>query len=263
MPEEETLFGWFTKLYRIEEYEILEKCGEEVVFYLKYEKYCAGLFFFMSILNIPALCIYYQESHKTSQEFQEQQLQDWLLRLTVLPLIELATKGESGTPSPVVLILFLSHLLLQHLQIVMYRQEITSWKNQTEMEAHDKSQQNKVKKIQENTLVMTGIQQGDDPKKISKFINQRINELMNSLEDPKYREEVLEKRYKKADIEELRGIPAAIKQGEEAIKRWRELVGLKKENGNFMEPVYSFHCPGDYNQITSLIDEFEDNKIMN
>ena len=89
----------------------------------------------------------------------------------------------------------------------MYRQEISSWKNQTEMEAHNKSQQNKVQKIQENTLVITGIKQGDDPKKISMFINQRINDLMNSLEDT----EQITKKYKKEEIEELRAIPDSIK----------------------------------------------------
>ena len=59
------MFDWYLKLWEIEDTEILEKCGEEMVFYLKYLKSCAVLFFIMSLLNIPALIIYYKRSNIT------------------------------------------------------------------------------------------------------------------------------------------------------------------------------------------------------
>ena len=54
-------------------------------------------------------------------------------------------------------------------------------------------------------------------------------------------------------------MPEHIKHQEEAIKRCRELLGLETINYNFVEPVYSFHCPGDFDELTSFINELEDN----
>ena len=80
---------------------------------------------------------------------------------------------------------------------------------------------------------------------------------MNSLNDT----ELLTKKYKYKieDIEELKAIPESIKHKQEAIIRLRESVGLGQESDNYLDPVYSFHCPGDYNQITSFINELDDN----
>ena len=55
-------FGWFRELYSIDDVQIFSLKGQDVLFYLKYEKYCAILFFMMSLCNIPVILIYYKSS---------------------------------------------------------------------------------------------------------------------------------------------------------------------------------------------------------
>jgi len=43
---------------------VLVNCGEEVLFYLKYEKYCAILFLIMALFNVPVLAIYWRSSFR-------------------------------------------------------------------------------------------------------------------------------------------------------------------------------------------------------
>jgi len=59
-------FGWFIKLYNTDDPFILENCGQEVLFYLKYLKYTATLFFIMSICNIPVIFVYISSSYANS-----------------------------------------------------------------------------------------------------------------------------------------------------------------------------------------------------
>ena len=61
------MFSWLIKLYKHTDDFILEKCGEEILFYLKYEKYCAILFLVMWIANIPVTYIYLMSSFDNSQ----------------------------------------------------------------------------------------------------------------------------------------------------------------------------------------------------
>jgi hypothetical protein len=56
-------FAWFWRLYAIEDTFILQNCGEEVLFYLKYEKFCAFLFGLMSLVNVFLGVLYFAASY--------------------------------------------------------------------------------------------------------------------------------------------------------------------------------------------------------
>jgi hypothetical protein len=64
--KKKALFSWLSELYSISDTLIVNRCGEEVLFYLKYEKYCAILFFVMSLANTPVTYIYFMSSFDNS-----------------------------------------------------------------------------------------------------------------------------------------------------------------------------------------------------
>ena len=53
--------------------------------------------------------------------------------------------------------------MFEHLQIIMYKQEVTAWQKQDGAEVFNKAAQIFEKKSKENSLVIYGINQGDDP----------------------------------------------------------------------------------------------------
>ena len=61
----------------------------------------------------------------------------------------------------------------------MYKQEVTAWQKQDGAEVFNKAAQIFEKKSKENSLVIYGINQGDDPQKIVSFLRKAINELIN------------------------------------------------------------------------------------
>ena len=143
----------------------------------------------MSICNIPVVYIYAMCSYnKVSQG--SVLFTSYLQRLTVTSLFNLPKSGEDlngkGKDERAymwsTLILFIFHLMFEHLQIILYKQEVTAWKHQSGMEASNKGKQELLKKIRENTLVITGINQGDDPKKIKTFMKKTMDELIGSDE---------------------------------------------------------------------------------
>ena len=86
-------FGWFLKLISISDQHILKNCGEEVLFYLKYEKYVAILFLIMSVFNIPVIIIYYKSSYSNQNLGKEI---TFLQRFTVASLFDMENGSENG-----------------------------------------------------------------------------------------------------------------------------------------------------------------------
>ena len=56
--KKEGLFDWLIELYDITDDMIVKECGEEILFYLKYEKYTSVLFFLMFIPNSFLIWVY-------------------------------------------------------------------------------------------------------------------------------------------------------------------------------------------------------------
>ena len=77
----------------------------------------------MSVLNIPLLVVFYKTSSADTTIIE---------RLTIGPLIKMLDSGSMGEQQGsqyLVLILFIFHIMFQHLQIVVYMQECEAWKN--------------------------------------------------------------------------------------------------------------------------------------
>ena len=114
-------FQWFNDLYNITDETVLQECGEEVLFYLKYEKYVAILFLIMAICNIPVLSIYF-----TAANDQKENKISFLASLTVSSIFDME-KGSNGGDNKQdqsylwgTLILFIFHVMFQHLEIIIY-----------------------------------------------------------------------------------------------------------------------------------------------
>lgn len=235
-------FGWFRELYSIDDVQIFSLKGQDVLFYLKYEKYCAILFFMMSLCNIPVILIYYKSSFDNTQI----KIDSYLQRFTVTSLIDIQKGGDSVISKSndkdkiflwATLILFIFHLLLQHMCVIIYHQECRAWKNQNVSEAAGKAQQNLEKSIMDNSLVIYGLNQGDDPKKINKFLRMKLEDLINDTElisqiAPHKDKAILKKKYDE----------------------------LNKLGDQSHMPMFSIHIPSDYNSVSYLIDEYEDSQ---
>ena len=71
---------------------ILQNCGEEVLFFLKYEKYCAVLFFLMSVVNAPLILVY----AASSVDNPNIKVESFLQRLTMRSIIDMATESSDN-----------------------------------------------------------------------------------------------------------------------------------------------------------------------
>ena len=91
-----------------------------MLFYLKYEKYCALLFLMMSLVNIVLVYLYFLNSYQN----QQVTFTSFLQRFTVRSLIDIE-KGDQMNEGGfnyiwITLGAFIFHILLQHLEIYMY-----------------------------------------------------------------------------------------------------------------------------------------------
>ena len=90
MKKNQKWFSWLVKLYKINDAFIVQNCGEEILFYLKYEKYCAILFMIMWIVTTPVTYIYFT----ASQENDQIKFTSYLQRFTIRSLIDIEKGGE-------------------------------------------------------------------------------------------------------------------------------------------------------------------------
>lgn len=194
-----------------------------MLFYLKYLKYSAILFLIMSVLNIPVLLLYRKASDDSPLGNYT-----FLRSLTVAPLFDMASgEGVGGTRDKsffwATLVLFIFHLMFQHLHIIIYQQECDAWISQEAEVAKDKQRIATSKHIRENSFAIYGLNQGDSPKDIKVSLHREISRILQDLKE--------KTKEKAEDTETCSG----------------------RSN-----PPFSIHIPGDLNSVSELLDQYED-----
>jgi hypothetical protein len=146
---------------------IVKECGEEILFYLKYEKYTSVLFFLMFIPNSILIWVYVQSSYDEGSAFES-----FIQRFTLRSLIDLdtgITDNQYSLWAP--LIAFIAHIMLQHIMIYLYKMEIDVWVNQNVKEVRNKNKQMDQKHLRDNSITVYGLNQEDDPKLVHNFLS--------------------------------------------------------------------------------------------
>ena len=132
------------------------------------------------------------------------------------------------------LIVFIFHIMFQHLQIYMYQQECEAWSKQDIKASLNKNLKKHEKHIRENCFVISGFNTNDNPKLIEQFLSFEINKLLEEDEN-----------------EKLKEIKQTVRESCENLYK-QSLKGKEY----YHKPLYSIHVPGDYNSMSYLIDEY-------
>ena len=75
--------------------------------------------------------------------------------------------------------IFIFHIMFQHLQIYMYQQECDAWKKQDIKASLNKNLDNYEKHIRENCLVISGFNINDNPGLIEQHLTNKIKEVLD------------------------------------------------------------------------------------
>ena len=132
------------------------------------------------------------------------------------------------------LIVFIFHIMFQHLQIYMYQQECEAWSKQDIKASLNKNLKKHEKHIRENCFVISGFNTNDNPKLIEQYLSSEINKLLEEDEN-----------------EKLKEIKQTVRESCENLYK-QSLKGKEY----YHKPLYSIHVPGDFNSMSYLIDEY-------
>lgn len=101
--------------------------------------------------------------------------------------------------------------------------------------AKDKAMYKTEKHIRDNSLVIYGLNKGDDPNEIKEFLRNEVNSLIRD-------KDLISKFNKRGNI---------------LLEKQLQLR-TQTNSVNFQPPMFSIHIPGDLNSASYLIDEFND-----
>jgi hypothetical protein len=141
-------------------------------------------------------------------------------------------------------ILFVVHLLFTHLIVILYDQDCNTWAPDADKnEIHAKNQKEHFmnKHVRENSIVIYGINNGDNPDHVKEYLRDEINKL-------------IEEKDMQAKIRARAG--GLLKVNLETKRNEIRNLPASKDK----TPLFSIHIPGDYNSVSILLDQYEDAK---